>query len=158
LAQADAEAKEAETAVQDAATDVVIGECELAIAPLDRLLSDLFVIDDLIHAAGWLRDKDGVRPREVTPKLLTALNRLRPLRSALAQARPQRVILTGSPEEAMAGRLEAYRKALAKNADATLPETPEQEIRRVSPPEGNAILAARESAARRIGGGDGVAA
>ena len=149
--EADRKATEAEAAVADAALAVVVADCEEAAAPLETLLSQLCALDDIVHAAGWLRGGDGIRPRELTSKLAQAINRLRPLRQALASVRPARIILTGTSEEATAGRLESYRKALAKNADATLADIPEPQIKHATLPSGNAIEGARIAAATKVG-------
>ena len=151
LSDADRKATEAEAAVADAALAVVVADCEAAAEPLETLLSQLCAVDDIVHAAGWLRGGDGIRPRDLTSKLSLAVNRLRPLRQALASVRPARIILTGTSEEATAGRLESYRRALAKNADATLADIPEPQIKHATLPSGNAIEAARISAATKMG-------
>ena len=118
LKQADAELTETTRAVERAATAVVVGEVEAEAADLETLLRRLCAMDALVFGSAWLR-LDG-KAITLSPKVRAVVERLLPVRQAIAQLRPAQPILALPPEQAEADRCERYRQALTANATATL--------------------------------------
>ncbi|HEV2161188.1 MAG TPA: hypothetical protein VGR52_02980 [Stellaceae bacterium] len=142
LAAAERALVDAESTVSAVALAVVVAEVEIASEPLAALLSQICAIDDLVFGVSHLWEGD--RAISLTDKLRNVVVRLRPIRQMLAQVRPQRIILTGTSEAEIAGRLQDYRKALMANPDATLAEIAPPAMAVPTLPPTNEIEKARE--------------